>query len=93
MRADGATWLDAQLVAKERVALRGDRFGADVAEALSRRKEQLIAQDFAERDGQTMRYQRNLLKLLRQREMVDAVDRLSKEMGLAYAPTQDGDRI
>ena len=93
VQADGATWLDAQLVAKERVALSGDRFGADVAEALSQRQEQLIARDLAERDGQTMRYQRNLLKLLRQHEVAGARDRLSKEMGLAYAPTGDGDRF
>lgn len=93
VRADGATWLDAQLVAKERVALRGDRFGADVAEALSQREEQLIAQDLAERDGQMMRYQRNLLNLLRQREVVDAADKLSKETGLAFTPKRDGDRF
>ena len=93
VRADGATWLDAQLVAKERVTLRGGSFGADVAEALSHRKEHLIAQDLAERDGQKMRYQRNLLKLLRQREVAHAGEKLSKEMGLSFSPTQDGDRI
>ncbi|MCG8545611.1 MAG: DUF3363 domain-containing protein, partial [Alphaproteobacteria bacterium] len=91
--ADGATWLDAQLVAKDRIALRGDRFGAEVNEALSQREEQLIAQDLAERDGQTMRYQRNLLKLLRQREVAHAGEKLSKEMGMAFSPTRDGDRI
>ena len=93
VKADGATWLDAQLVAKEPIALRGDRFGADVAEALSEREERLIAQDLAERDGQTMRYQRNLLKLLRQREVANAGEKLSKEMGMSFSPTQDGDRI
>ena len=93
VQADGATWLDSQLVAKEPVALRGGRFGADVAEALSQRQEQLIAQDLAERDGQTMRYQRNLLKLLRQREVADAGDKLAKETGLAFAPTGDGERF
>lgn len=93
VQADGATWLDAQLVAKEQAALRGDRFGAEVAEALSQRKEHLIAQDLAERDGQTMRYHRNLLKLLRQREVAHAGEKLSKEMGLTFSPAQDGDRI
>ena len=93
VQADGATWLDAQLVAKERVALRGDRFGAEVAAALSQREEQLIAQDLAERDGQTMRYQRNLLKLLRQREVAHAGEKLSKEMGLTFSPTHDGERF
>ena len=93
VQADGATWLDAQLVAKDRIALRGDRFGAEVNEALSQRQEHLIAQDLAERDGQTMRYQRNLLKLLRQREVADAGEKLSKEMGLAFAPMEDGERF
>ena len=78
---------------EERVALRGDRFGADVAEALSQREEQLIAKDLAERDGQTMRYQRNLLKLLRQREVADAGEKLAKETGLAFAPARDGERF
>ena len=93
VQADGATWLDEQLVAKERVALRGDRFGADVAEALSQRQEQLITQDLAERDGQTIRYQRNLLKLLSQREVADVGDKLAKETGLAFAPMRDGERF
>lgn len=93
VKAGGATWLDSQLVSKEPLSLRGDRFGADVAEALSQREEQLIVQDLAERDGQTVRYQRNLLKLLRQREVADAGEMLSKEMGLTFSPTQDGDRI
>ena len=93
VQVEGATWLDTQLVAKERVALRGDRFGADVAEALSQRQEHLIAEDLAERVGQTMRYQRNLLKLLRQRDVADAGDKLSKETGLAFALTRDGERF
>lgn len=40
-----------------------------------------------------MRYQRNLLKHLRQRELAAAGKKLSKEIGLAFAPTRDGDRI
>jgi hypothetical protein len=40
-----------------------------------------------------MRYQRNLLKLLRQREVADAGDKLAKQTGLAFAPTRDGERF
>ena len=93
MNADGATWLDSQLVAKEWVVLRGDCFGASATEALHRREEQLITQDLAERNGQTMRYQRNLLKLLRQRGVANARERLSKQMRLVFSPTQGSDRI
>jgi type IV secretory pathway VirD2 relaxase len=34
--ADGATWLDRQLLTKEPTALRGERFGAEAAQALRR---------------------------------------------------------
>ncbi|MDJ0683720.1 MAG: relaxase/mobilization nuclease and DUF3363 domain-containing protein [Alphaproteobacteria bacterium] len=93
VKADGATWLDIQLVAKEPMPLRGERFGAAAAEALHQREEQLIAQGLAKRDGQAVRYQRNLLKLLRQRELAAAGEKLSKEIGLSFVETQDGDRI
>ncbi|MDJ0897120.1 MAG: DUF3363 domain-containing protein, partial [Alphaproteobacteria bacterium] len=93
VKADGATWLDRQLVAKEPTALRGERFGAATTEALRQREEELIAQGLAKRDGQTVRYQRNLLKLLRQRELAAAGEKLSKEIGLSFTETRDGDRI
>ena len=93
VKADGATWLDQQLLAKEPTALRGERFGAATTEALRQREEQLIAQGLAKRDGQTVHYQRNLLKLLRQRELAAAGEKLSKETGLSFTETRDGDRI
>ncbi len=93
VKADGATWLDRQLLATEPTALRGERFGAAATEALRQREEQLIAQGLAKRDGQTVRYQRNLLKLLRERELAARGERLSKEIGLSFTETQDGDRI
>lgn len=40
-----------------------------------------------------MRYKRNLLKHLRQRELAAAGKKLSKEIGLAFAPTRDGARF
>ena len=93
VKSDGATWLDRQLLAKEPTALRGERFGAAVAEALRQREEELIAQGLATRDGQTVRYQQNLLKLLRQRELAAAGEKLAKETGLAFVETRNGDRI
>jgi type IV secretory pathway VirD2 relaxase len=91
--ADGATWLDRQLLTKEPTALRGERFGAEAAQALRRRREHLIEQGLAEREGQHVRYQRNLLRLLRRRELAAAGEKLAKETGLAFTETQDGDRI
>ena len=91
--ADGATWLDRQLLTKEPLALRGERFGAEAAQALRRRQEYLIERGLAEREGQHVRYQRNLLRLLRRRELAAAGEKLAKETGLDFAETQDGDRI
>lgn len=93
VNADGATWLDCQLVAKEPTALRGKRFGTEAAQALRRRQEHLIEQGLAEREGQHVRYQRNLLRLLRRRELAAAGEKLAKETGLAFTEAQDGDWI
>ncbi|MEQ8178554.1 MAG: relaxase/mobilization nuclease and DUF3363 domain-containing protein [Nitratireductor sp.] len=93
VNADGATWLDRQLLAKEPATLRGERFGAESAQALHRRQEHLMEQGLAERDGKTIRYQRNLLRALRQRELAAAGEKLAKETGFAFVETRDGDRI
>ncbi|MAT64860.1 MAG: conjugal transfer protein TraI [Gammaproteobacteria bacterium] len=93
VKADGATWLDRQLLAKEPTPLRGDRFGAASLAALHQRQDHLVEQGLADRNGQTVRYQRNLLRLLRRQELAAAGDRIAKETGLAFAETRDGDRI
>lgn len=93
VKADGATWLDRQPLAKEPTALRGERFGAEVAQALRRRQEKLIEQGLAESDGKTIRHQQNLLRVLRQRELAAVGEKLAKETGLAFVEAQDGDRI
>ncbi len=93
VKAGGATWLDRQLVGKEPAPLRGNRFGVAAADALRQRQDHLMEQGLAERDGQIVRYQRNLLCVLRQRELASAGDKLGKEMGIKYVETQDGGRI
>jgi hypothetical protein len=93
VKTKGATWLDRQLLAKEALPLRGSRFGAAAASALRQRKEHLIELGLAQRDGQTVRYQRNLLRLLRQRELAAAGDKIAKEMGSVFAELHDGERI
>jgi type IV secretory pathway VirD2 relaxase len=91
--AGGATWLDRQLLAKEPLSLRGDRFGVAVTEALERRTDYLVDDGLAQRTGQALRFQRNLLSVLRQRELVATGEKLGKEMGLEFAAPMDGDRF
>ncbi|WP_299410361.1 relaxase/mobilization nuclease and DUF3363 domain-containing protein [uncultured Roseobacter sp.] len=89
----GATWLDRELLTKDPVPLRGDRFGAAVTTALRQREDYLVDEGLAQRDGQKLRYQRHLLRVLRQRELAATGDKLGKEMGLEYTAPQDDERI
>jgi len=93
VNADGATWLDRQLLGKEPTTLRGERFGAEAAQALQRRQEHLIERGLADHDGRQVRYQQDLLRLLRRRELAAAGEKLATETGLAFVETRDGDLI
>ncbi|MHA7774679.1 DUF3363 domain-containing protein [Roseibium sp. M-1] len=88
--AEGATWLDRQLTEAGPLPLRSGRFGDLTRSALARRQEELIDQGLAERQGEGIRYRRNLLQFLRQRELQATGANLSKEMGLAFTGTPDG---
>lgn len=92
-KAEGATWLDRQLVSEQPESLRESGFGREAKDAIERRRRWLLSQGLAkERDGLTL-YQRNLLTELRRREVSAAADRLSKELGKSYAAPLDGERI
>lgn len=90
--APGATWIDRQLLARE-PATGGGRFGAEVREAMDRRVDHLVEEGLARRQGQRIIFARDLLNTLRQRELDDAVARLSAETGLAHRPSAEGGHV
>jgi len=91
--AEGATWLDRRLVAREPLELSRAGFGAEVRAALDRRIDTLAGQGLARRDGDKVTIGRNLVATLRDREL-DAVGRnLASETGLAHLPAQAGDHV
>ncbi|MEQ9145576.1 MAG: relaxase/mobilization nuclease RlxS [Parvibaculaceae bacterium] len=93
VEAQGATWLDRQLVAEGPEPLRAGGFGREAEDAIARRRRWLMQQGFAkEVDGRTV-YERNLLTELRRREVSAAAQRLSKELGKSFAEPLDGERI
>ncbi|MBK1669789.1 conjugal transfer protein TraI [Rhodovibrio sodomensis] len=93
VEADGATWLDRQLLADRPEPLRPAGFGNEVENAIARRRRWLLRQGLAmERDGRTV-YDRNLLNELRRRDVSAAADRLSKEVGKPFTELLDGDRL
>lgn len=91
--ADGATWLDRELVASEPVALREAGFGKETRAALTRRQQWLIEQGLAERDQDGIVYRANLLAVLRRRELNRIGDQLSDELGLSYAEAKPGTHV
>jgi type IV secretory pathway VirD2 relaxase len=91
--ADGATWLDRELVATTPSAIRDAGFGREVGAAIDRRRQWLLAQDLARRDGEQIRYPSNLIAVLRQRELRRVGAQLSRELGLDLAETRPGSRI
>ena len=93
IHANGATWLDRQLLARDPTSLRGVRFGAIATEALERRRDHLIAQGLAEQRGTTLRFQRNLLAHLRHRDVLATAERIATQTGLSFTASVDGQRI
>ena len=82
--ADGATWLDRELVSSAPTPLRHAGFGRDVRHALQRRQQRLVQQKLAHEEGERVVYRSNLLALLQRRELKRVAAQLSEELGLTY---------
>lgn len=91
--ADGATWLDRELVADEPEPVRDGGFGREVWQALARRRQWLIEQQLARHERDRIVYRANMLGLLRRRELARVAGQISGELGLPYAESQPGTRI
>jgi len=90
--ANGATWLDRQLLAREPAAT-GGGFGVDVRTAMELRIDHLAVEGLARRRGQRVVFSRDLLNALKQRELNAAASRISAETGLPYRPSADGEHV
>jgi type IV secretory pathway VirD2 relaxase len=93
VHADGATWLDRQLVAREPPSMSSGGFGRDVRDAMDARIERLIGDGLAKRQGQRVIFVRDLLDTLRRRELETEAARITGNTGMPYHPTTDGESI
>ena len=90
--AQGATWLDRQLVAKEPdVGSAG--FGVAAREAMQRRIDHLVGEGLARRQGQRVIFARDLLNTLRQRDLAATVSKLSADTGLLHRSSSEGEHV
>jgi type IV secretory pathway VirD2 relaxase len=92
VRALGATWLDEQLTRDARSPSSAG-FGAVVARALDDRKMFLVEQGLAERQGQRLIIAKNLLAILRTRELAYTARSIEAETGLVYRATSEDSRV
>ncbi|MCR5880192.1 DUF3363 domain-containing protein [Phenylobacterium sp. J367] len=91
IRAEGATWLDRQLVGRNAAGLGEGGFADEVRAALNARTDHLAQQGLAQRRGRRAVFARDLIETLRQRELAAASRRLSGQTGLeAQAVGADG---
>src|SRR3546814_6031720 len=91
--AEGATWLDRELVAETPEPVRDVGFGREVRAAQARRRQWLIAQELAREEQDRIVYRTNLLGILRMRELARVAGQLSGELGLGYVETKSGERV
>jgi Protein of unknown function (DUF3363) len=93
IRAEGATWLDRQLTGD----LNDDRadhgFGRDVRQALVRRQQWLIEQGLMQRDGNDVLFRKDILDVLRRREVRQVGSRLEAQIGKTFVDPPPGTRV
>ncbi len=90
--AQGATWIDRQLIAKNS-EISSAGFGIAALDAMERRIDHLVGEGLARRRGQRVIFPRDLLNTLRQRDLDAAVSRLSVETGLFHRPSSEGEHV
>ncbi|MDP8997677.1 MAG: DUF3363 domain-containing protein [Pseudomonadota bacterium] len=92
--AEGATWLDKELLGKAPERLASNGFGNDVVSAISRRRQWLIAQGVGTVDAaNAFQPQPRMLEQLRQRDLRQASQILSNQLGLSHTQLVEGERI
>jgi Protein of unknown function (DUF3363)/Replication initiator protein A len=92
IKANGATWLDRQLLAAEPL-ITGNGFGADVESAKIERAQHLADQGLGRRQGTRIILARNLIATLRDRELAETAVTMAGRSGLDHAPSAEGERI
>jgi type IV secretory pathway VirD2 relaxase len=89
--ANGATWLDRQLLAREPTS--GGGFGAEVRDAMERRIDHLATEGLARRQGQRVVFARDLLATLRRRDLDAAAAKFRDETGLPHRISGEGEYV
>jgi hypothetical protein len=91
--AEGATWLDRELARVGDAEIRDTGFGHEAREAMTRRRQWLVAEGFAhDENGRTV-YPIGMIAELRRRELAKAGAQIAADRRLPYIEVAKGDRI
>ncbi len=94
VEANGATWLDKEIVAQIPAHIAQQGFGTQTSAALKCRRQWLVTQGLGRVDGEgVFEAAPNLLNKLRARELQQTSATFSEELGLPYAELTEGERI
>ena len=92
--AEGATWLDKELIGKSPERLGQTGFGSEVNTAINRRRQWLVGQGLGIVDSSyAFQPQPRMLEQLRRRDLRQAGQALAKELGLSNVHVVEGERI
>jgi type IV secretory pathway VirD2 relaxase len=92
LKARGATWLDHRLIERG-VGIADGGFGAEVRRAMDARTDHLVRVGLARRFGERTVFERGMLDTLRKRELESVGAKIAGETGMAYRPTQSGEKV
>jgi type IV secretory pathway VirD2 relaxase len=93
VHAHAETWLDRGLTTPEKSELVPLGYGAEVRKALRLRQQWLIEQDLARQQGEDVVYRRNLLRVLREREVRAVAGQLSGELDLRFVEARPNQAV
>jgi hypothetical protein len=91
--ANGATWLDKELISSHRTPMSESGFGAEARQAMGRRQDWLIEQGLMQREAGMIVFRANLLATLARREIAAKGQELAVARGTSFHMPQDGERI
>jgi type IV secretory pathway VirD2 relaxase len=91
--APGATWLDRQLVGRNKAELGRTGFAEEVRAALDRRGEYLVIEGLAQHRSNRIVFARDLLATLESRELEQAACTIAADTELSYRHMGDGERV
>src|SRR5262249_3621370 len=89
----GATWLDRELIARERMAIADSGFGRQVNNALSRRAQRLVEMGHATTKDGNIQIPAGTVATLQQREVERVGQQMATERGLTYVPANTGEYV